>query len=95
MKKGKKSKPKPQRIAYPDNPIMAGMWLSAIRVALDDDKFRKAFEADTGKRFMPPPRSALDAMIDKATGVNEMLADAFVDWFNDKVWGEDPFAASK
>ncbi len=89
MKKPKVTK---QRIAYPDDPLMAASWLAAIRCALTSQPdMIKAFAKETGLALPTQPRSAIEAVVDEATKVNSEIVDAFVDWFNVNVWGEDPF----
>jgi hypothetical protein len=92
MKQSRSRKMKPQRIAYPYDPLMAASWLAAIRCALTTQPdMIAAFTKKTGLVLPSQPRSAIEAMIDNATGVDRKFVDAFVDWFNVNVWGEDPF----
>lgn len=85
-----------QRIAYPDNPFMAAAWLSALRFASCHPEIVAAYEEDQGRKFLFfAERSPLDAMIDQATGAEAVALDDFVDWFNEVVWGDDPFAPSE
>jgi len=88
----KKARVQRQRITYPNDPLMAASWLAAIRCALTTQPdMIAAFTKETGLVLPSQPRSAIEAMIDNATGVDRKFVDAFVDWFNVNVWGEDPF----
>lgn len=83
-----------QRIAYPDDPLMAVAWLSFVSWAARHRETLAAYEADTGKRLVfSRPRSPIDRMIDEATGYERESMESFVDWVNAELWGEDPFAA--
>ena len=61
-------------------------WASALRAAAGQPGPLEAFRKDTGCTYTPP-RSGLDKMIDESTGAEEAFLDAFVTWFNEKVWG--------
>jgi hypothetical protein len=84
-----------QRIAYPNNVIMAIAWRDGLTWAFSERDLLAKFESDTGVRI-PRERSAIEAMVDRACGVEHAspsaIADAFVEWFNKEIWGEDPFA---
>lgn len=77
--------------AYPDNrdPIWQGAWYSALMWAIGKPEAVAAFEKDTGQRLPTPPANGLEALIDKATGANEVPYVAFINWFNENVWGAD------
>jgi hypothetical protein len=80
------------RTAYPDNPIMAGAWYAAVKWAASEKDALEAFEKATGiKPVFAETRSPIAKMIDHATGYEDASVTAFVDWFNEHVWGEDPF----
>ena len=91
MPKTKTEKPV-QRIAYPDNPIMAIMWRDCLLWAIDSPAIRQRFKSDTGLDFVQRRESVIDRMIDEACGVNAVIVDKFVDWFNANIWGLDAFA---
>lgn len=82
---------KEQRVTYPDNHVMAIAWRDCMAWVLSDPKQCRQFEAATGVKI---GRAPIEAMIDGATGHDhyQHVADAFVEWFNANVWGEDPFA---
>lgn len=88
----KKPRAQQQRIAYPDDPLKAAMWYGMLRHALTSQpKIIAAFTKDTGLALPLRPRNAIEVMVDDATRVNHEIVDAFVDWFNTNVWGDDPF----
>jgi hypothetical protein len=80
-----------QRIAYPDNPIMALAWLGCLQWAAEQPAIIKRFEEETGMS-LKSPASGIERMIDEATGFRNAQFDRFVDWFNANVWGLDAFA---
>ena len=66
------------------------MWAGFIRFAFAEPSFREAFTAETGLRFMDPPKSAIEAMVDEATGVTnmrELTIKKFVEWATKKHYG--------
>lgn len=70
-----------------DTPMyMAPAWIACMQWALANDSIRAQFESDTGNHYTPP-RTALDAMIDSATGHGSAYVEAFVAWANENVWG--------
>jgi hypothetical protein len=72
---------------------MAAAWIGCLSWASQHDKICAQFTADTGHRvFWMQRRVPLEAMIDKATGYEATVINAFVDWVNENLWGEDPFA---
>ncbi len=86
---------KNQRIAYPDDPLMAIAWLSFLRVSIQQPQVIAAYEAERGRPFtFARMRSPIERMIDDATGFTDSELDDFIDWLNEEVWGDDPFAAN-
>lgn len=85
-----------QRIAYPNNIIMAIAWRDGLRWALGSDEIVSRFESETKIYFPKKPRSGIEVLVDQACGVvppdPTKLAVAFMEWFNKEIWGEDPFA---
>ena len=82
-----------QKIAYPDNPIMAAGWLGCVNWAWGKPEIRAQFLKETG--LILAPATPFERMIDKSCGVvytpNEEIAEKFVAWVNENIWGEDPF----
>lgn len=66
---------------------MAPMWASFLYWTIKQPDAIAAFEADTGVK-VGAAKTPLDRMIDDATGASEGIVKAFVDWFNENVWGE-------
>ena len=90
---GMKPSPTAQRIAYPENPIMAGAWVAAVQHAAGHPGMLAAFKEATGRPFLlAAPRAPIERMVDEATGADVASINDFIDWFNLAVWGEDPFA---
>jgi len=65
---------------------MIQAWVDCLRWAIGEPECLEAFKADTRSQWIPP-RTALDRMIDEATGAQEAFIRQFVDWFNANVWG--------
>ena len=83
------------RIAYPDNPVMAYCFAGFLRFSLEHADTLDAFRNATGiEPFWTEKRSPLEVAIDKATGREKQQIDAFVDWLIENVWGERPWGAS-
>jgi hypothetical protein len=81
-----------QRIAYPDNPIMAAAWLGSVRYAAMQAAIREQFRTETGHDLANVLNArGLDKSIDDATAHGKDVFDAFVDWHTAKIWGENPF----
>lgn len=84
-----------QRIAYPNNAVMAMMWHGFVMFAASEKDFIKAFEEETGLHWpFKTDISPIDRAIDSACGYDVHVVDKFVDWLNVNYWGEDPFNAS-
>jgi hypothetical protein len=86
-----------RKVAYADSPLDACFWASALRAAIETPEMIKAYESARGVSWLgrDAPRSGLERMVDLACGIGgaikAQVAD-FVDWFNEEVWGQDPFA---
>lgn len=77
---------------YPADPLQFIAWRDFIVFAIEQPALRQAFSEVTGRRFLPPPRSGLDALIGAATGARDREAEtvgAFIEWLNAAHWGED------
>lgn len=66
--------------------FMAQAWVDCLRWAASDADVLRQFETATGV-YMRAARSALDQMIDEATGANRDYFEKFVVWFNEHIWG--------
>lgn len=73
----------------PKDPLMQIAWVDCLRWCCSDPMMLKLFEEHTGIKYSLP-RSPIDAMIDKATGIDEHVFESFVKWFNEEVWGDVP-----
>jgi hypothetical protein len=80
-------RPKLMPAGTPD--YMAGAWASCLSWAIGKDEMRADFEKETGRHWSPP-RSGLDRAIDEATGADRAYIEAFITWFNEHVWGNEP-----
>ena len=81
--------------------FMYTAWRDFINFAWDSKEpdLRAAFEAETGTSPLPPhPTSAIEKMIDAATGARDAILDAYVEafvrWATDTQWGWDEAPAS-
>ena len=84
------------RVAYPDNPVMALCFAGFLRWSFEHADTLDAFRNATGiDPFWTEKRSPIDAMIDGATGRETQQIDAFVDWLIENVWGESPWGKSE
>lgn len=72
-----------------NSPINEMMYGSFIVSAYGDERFREAFTAETGTPILPPPKTGLEAAIDKATGARDVLLAKFVAWVTRGHWGWD------
>ena len=67
------------------NPLMEAMFGACVRWAWEDEEMRQAFEAETGMKLA---ESSIEATIDDATGYREVVAEEFVRWVVENVWGK-------
>lgn len=71
-----------------ESEFMEAAWAGFITWAFDNPEMRAQFEAETGQKYAPP-RSAIDAMIDDATGHVDDYVEAFAVWATRTHWGMD------
>jgi len=67
-------------------------WLGFIDWASKKESLIAQFEEETGKHIVPAGKSVLEAMIDRACGVEESNIQTmkdFVVWVTKKYWGPD------
>ena len=76
------------RIAFGDDPLMCGAFISCCEATISQPGALEAFEKDTGFK-RPRARSGIEAIVDKACGFNPMaeFAPKFGDWVAETVWG--------
>lgn len=79
------------------NAVMQSAWAACLSwsVRSKDPDFLAAFEEATGIKFPPPPKNALEAMIDEATGASVQILGQYIVWFNENVWGKYPGQGSE
>jgi hypothetical protein len=65
---------------------MMEAWVGALHYALGEPSIMARYRADTGDKWMPAS-TAIDKMIDEASGRKQKFLVAFVRWFNEHVWG--------
>jgi hypothetical protein len=68
-------------------PVMEIMFGQFVMWAFSEPEFRKAFEDHSGMK-LPGNSSPLEAMIDKATGFQDAVLHAFIEWCIKEHWGE-------
>lgn len=71
----------------PTSPLMIPVWLDGLRWAISEDSIVSQFRQETGNQWTPG-KTALEAMIDTATGADRDFILAFTKWFNRNIWGE-------
>lgn len=71
----------------PPDELMRAAWVSALMWAAGNPEVQEQFVADTGIKLVAA-RSAIDLMIDQATGYQEEVVLKFAAWFNRNMWGE-------
>jgi len=76
------------RSAYEYDPLQKMAWSGCLLWAIKNDKVLDHFVKDTG---YSGPKSGLEMMIDEATGFDKVVVEQFVHWFNDHVWGDNPW----
>ncbi len=52
--------------------VMTAGWMGFLRWAIIQPEFRAEFEKETGLKFVSLPPSPLEALIDRATGMDEV-----------------------
>ena len=65
-------------------PLMEAMFGACVQWAYKSPEMRQAFELETGYRQASDPMAA---MIDEATGYEYEVAEKFVEWVAENVWG--------
>ena len=72
----------------PDKPIMAQAWVDCLRWSIKEPEILAAFQAATGCDFTPSA-TAIERMIDQATGREREFVEQYVAWFDENVWGKE------
>jgi hypothetical protein len=71
----------------PEDPLMRQAWGDCLLWAIHEPAILQQFQQDTGL-MCRPAKTAIEQMIDEASGRDESVAIAFVKWFNENVWGD-------
>lgn len=71
----------------PSDPLMRGPWAGSLRWAIGNEEVVARFREETGAKWTPG-RTGLDHVIDAATGADFAFISAFVDWHNERIWGD-------
>jgi hypothetical protein len=74
-------------IAVTEDDLNSIMWAGFLKFALSEPKMRKAFTDATGVAFLSPPKNAIEAMIDDASGARDDVIAKFVEWVTREHWG--------
>lgn len=67
-------------------------WAAFIHWAIDKEDICKQFEEETGTFPYSPPKTGLEALIDKATGFDQhpkVYVRKFIIWATENLWGLD------
>lgn len=67
---------------------MADAWYGCLMWAVGEDEIVAEFSKQTGCPI-PSRKGGIDAMIDRACGLDEVFAHKFAKWFHENVWGKD------
>ena len=65
---------------------MAPAWVGCLYWAVSEPDVMTTFRAETGLRW-EPGKTGIDELIDQATGADRQFIEAFVAWFNLRIWG--------
>ncbi len=68
------------------DPFMEIAFADCVRWAWGDRAMRREFQR---RKKMRLPETALDHLIDEATGYQDEVMQAFVEWVRDHVWGRE------
>jgi len=74
-------------------PFASAAWVGFINFALGKDEILRRFEKDTGEQPYSPPKTGLEALIDKATGYDKhrlKYLRNYIVWVTENLWGEKP-----
>ena len=66
------------------DPLMEVAFADCVRWAWRDPQTRQAFEEETG---MSSAKDPMGAMIDEATGYDKAVAERFIRWVTEEMWG--------
>lgn len=78
----------PEPLYVRESPMMAGALMSLCGYLWEQPDAHEAFCRDTGAKRLPPAKSALEHLIDQATGAGDDYARDFIAWVIRTQWGE-------
>jgi hypothetical protein len=62
--------------------------LGCLHWAIGNEKVLAWFKSETGSQYLPP-RSAIERMIDEATGADTAFILKFAAWMTENIWGAE------
>lgn len=68
-------------------PLLEWAFSGYVHFAWGDEQHREDFESYSGMKLPSPARTPLEAMIDRATGANDAVITAFIEWLIRERWG--------
>lgn len=72
------------------DPLLSGGFMSCVDWAAGQPEILNLFHSDTGHRLESlVTSSAIEKMVDDATGKNQEIVAAWFDWVATNVWGDD------
>ncbi|WP_273794171.1 hypothetical protein [Brucella intermedia] len=74
------------KTSYDDNPIMNGAFVGCVIWALGNPEIMAWYRGETGDQCQPP-KNAIEASIDKATGNDLAFLQRFSDWAEVNLFG--------
>lgn len=73
----------------PEPKFMRHAWAGCLSWAIGEPAIMEHFRQDRPDVIIPKS-GGLEGMIDKAAGVDRVCVEAFILWFNENIWGNDP-----
>ncbi len=74
--------------AHCETPVKAWMFASFVVSTFEGDIYEQ-YQKETGKVAMLNAKTPIEAMIDKAAGVNAKMMGDYIDWLVVNYWGEE------
>ena len=72
----------------PSDPLLHPAWMGCLHWAIGNEKVLAWFKSETGSQYLPP-RSAIERMIDEATGADTAFILKFAAWMTENIWGAE------
>ncbi len=79
--------PRPSLMRSDTPDYMAPMWASCMDWAIRQPEMVEAFRKETGNNWQPG-KTAIEQMVDKASGGDRAFCEGFIKWANENVWGK-------